>query len=100
LVDVLLHRFLINADDEIAEAVTQLKSEGKIIDFGLSNFDKSNRGDSTKTTVSYNQVQFSMEISDHLMDSSFDYMQLPCHSLCLGIPWDLCLELMFPQTRH
>jgi predicted oxidoreductase len=61
--------------DEIAEAVEKLKSEGKIVDFGLSK-QFSNRIDSPKTEVSYNQVQFSATNFEPMVDGSFDYMQL------------------------
>ena len=62
--------------DEIAEAVLQLKSEGKIIDFGLSNFTSSQTElIRQKVPVSYNQVQFSATHFEAMLDGSFDYMQ-------------------------
>lgn len=77
-VDVfLLHRPspLMQAD-EIAEAVEKLKGEGKIIDFGLSNFTSSQTElIRQKTEVSYNQVQFSATHYDAMLDGSLDYMQ-------------------------
>ncbi|MBP4139696.1 aldo/keto reductase [Flavobacterium geliluteum] len=77
-VDVfLLHRPspLMQAD-EIAEAVEKLKTEGKIIDFGLSNFSSSQTElIRQKTEVSYNQVQFSATNYEPMLDGSFDYMQ-------------------------
>ena len=77
-VDVfLLHRPspLMQAD-EIAEAVEKLKAEGKIIDFGLSNFTSSQTElIRQKTEVSYNQVQFSATNFEPMVDGSFDYMQ-------------------------
>jgi predicted oxidoreductase len=45
--------------DEIAEAVLKLKSEGKIIDFGLSNTNSQTDLIRQKTAVGYNQIQFS-----------------------------------------
>jgi predicted oxidoreductase len=46
--------------DEIAEAVLKLQSDGKIIDFGLSNFTTSQTELIRQTTtVLFNQVQFS-----------------------------------------
>jgi predicted oxidoreductase len=78
-VDVfLLHRPspLMQAD-EIAEAVEKLKAEGKIIDFGLSNFTSSQSElIRQKTEVSYNQVQFSATNFEPMVDGSFDYMQI------------------------
>jgi len=77
-VDVfLLHRPspLMQAD-EIAEAVEKLKSEGKIIDFGLSNFTSSQTElIRQKTEVSFNQVQFSATNFEPMIDGSLDYMQ-------------------------
>ncbi|WP_428231019.1 aldo/keto reductase [Flavobacterium sp.] len=77
-VDVfLLHRPspLMQAD-EIAEAVEKLKAEGKIIDFGLSNFTSSQTElIRQKTEVSYNQVQFSATHYEPMTDGSLDYMQ-------------------------
>jgi predicted oxidoreductase len=82
-VDVfLLHRPspLMQAD-EIAEAVEKLKAEGKVIDFGLSNFTSSQTElIRQKTEVSYNQVQFSATNFEPMVDGSFDYMQ--AHGIC------------------
>ena len=63
--------------DEIAEAVLKLKSEGKIIDFGLSNFTTSQTElIRQKVAVSYNQIQFSATHFEPMVDGSFDYMQV------------------------
>ena len=75
---LLLHRPspLMQAD-EIAEAVLKLKSDGKIIDFGLSNFTASQTElIRQKTEISYNQVQFSATNFEPMIDGSFDYMQV------------------------
>jgi predicted oxidoreductase len=68
--------------DEIAEAVEKLKSDGKIIDFGLSNFTtsqteliRSRIKFGTGTEVSYNQIQFSATHYEAMLDGSLDYMQ-------------------------
>jgi len=62
--------------DEIAEAVEKLKGEGKIIDFGLSNFTSSQTElIRQRTEVSYNQVQFSATHYEPMLDGSLDYMQ-------------------------
>ncbi|MCL6462379.1 MAG: aldo/keto reductase [Flavobacterium micromati] len=79
---LLLHRPspLMQAD-EIAEAVLKLKSEGKIIDFGLSNFTTSQTElIRQKTEVLYNQIQFSATHFEPMVDGSFDYMQV--NSIC------------------
>lgn len=63
--------------DEIAEAVSLLKAEGKIIDFGLSNFTSSQTElIRQKTEVNYNQIQFSATNYEPMVDGSLDYMQL------------------------
>lgn len=75
---LLLHRPspLIIAD-EIAEAITKLKADGKIIDFGVSNFSSSQTElIRSKTQVDYNQIQFSATHYDAMTDGSFDYMQI------------------------
>jgi len=75
---LLLHRPspLMQAD-EIAEAVEKLKSEGKIAEFGLSNFTASQTElIRQKTAVSYNQVQFSATNYEAMLDGSLDYMQV------------------------
>jgi predicted oxidoreductase len=75
---LLLHRpSPLMQPDEIAEAAGKLKSEGKIRDFGLSNFTASQTELIRQTTeVSYNQVQFSATHFEPMLDGSFDYMQL------------------------
>ena len=75
---LLLHRPspLMKAD-EIAEAVAKLKSEGKIIDFGVSNFTASQTElIQQKTEINYNQIQFSATHHQAMLDGSLDYMQL------------------------
>ena len=74
---LLLHRPspLMQAD-EIAEAVEKLKAEGKIVDFGLSNFTASQTElIRQKTKVSFNQIQFSATHHEAMLDGSLDYMQ-------------------------
>lgn len=75
---LLLHRpSPLMVADEIAEAVEQLKFEGKIIDFGLSNFTSSQTAlIGQKTTISYNQIQFSATHIEPMLDGSLDYMQM------------------------
>ena len=63
--------------DEVAEAVEKLKSEGKIIDFGLSNFTPSQSElIRQKTEITFNQIQFSATHLEPMLDGSLDYMQL------------------------
>lgn len=75
---LLLHRPspLMQAD-EIAAAVAKLKEEGKILDFGVSNFTASQTELlRQKTEINYNQIQFSATQYQPMLDGSFDYMQL------------------------
>lgn len=75
---LLLHRpSPLMVADEIAEAVEQLKKEGKIKSFGLSNFTSSQTDlIRSKTEVSFNQIQFSATHHQAMLDGSLDYMQL------------------------
>jgi predicted oxidoreductase len=63
--------------DEIANAIEKLKSEGKILDFGVSNFTPSQVDlIQTKTKVNYNQIQFSATHFEAMLDGNLDYMQV------------------------
>lgn len=75
---LLLHRpSPLMVADEIAEAVTQLKAERKIIDFGVSNFTSTQTElIRQKTSVNYNQIQFSATHHESMLDGSLDYMQM------------------------
>ena len=75
---LLLHRPspLMNAG-EIADTVGRLKKEGKVLDFGVSNFSPlQTELIRQQVPVSYNQIQFSLTHTEALTDGSLDYMQL------------------------
>lgn len=75
---LLLHRPspLMNPD-EIAEAVEQLKSQGKIKAFGVSNFTSSQTElVRSRTEVYCNQIEFSATHLNPMLDGSFDYMMV------------------------
>jgi len=75
---LLLHRPspLMQAD-EIAAAVAILKADGKILDFGVSNFTSSQTElIRTKIEVNYNQIHFSATDFKPMLDGSLDYMQI------------------------
>jgi predicted oxidoreductase len=62
--------------DEIATAIEKLKAEGKIVDFGVSNFNDAQMAlIETKVKVNYNQIQFSATHFAAMLDGSLDYMQ-------------------------
>lgn len=75
---LLLHRpSPLMVADEIAEAVSKLKSDGKIIDFGVSNFTTSQtKLIGQKSEIHYNQIQFSATQNEAMLDGSLDYMQM------------------------
>ncbi len=63
--------------DEISEAIEKLKQEGKIIDFGVSNFTPSQcELIQTRTKISCNQTQFSITDFDAMNNGSLDFMQI------------------------
>lgn len=75
---LLLHRpSPLMVAEEIAEAVSTLKKEGKIIDFGVSNFTSSQTDlIRSQTEVCCNQIQFSATHHEAMLDGSLDYMQI------------------------
>lgn len=61
--------------DEIAKAIDQLKTQGKIKEFGVSNFTPSQMTlVDTKNTITANQIQFSLTDFDAMHDGTLDYM--------------------------
>lgn len=63
--------------DEVAAAVDKLKSQGKIREFGLSNF-TNGQTDLVRTRVNVycNQIEFSATHFSAMLDGSLDYMQV------------------------
>ncbi|MFV8269165.1 aldo/keto reductase [Flavobacterium sp. GT2N3] len=87
--------------DEIAEAVLKLKSDGKIIDFGLSNFTATQTElIRQKTAVLYNQVQFSATNFEPMVNGSFDYMQTNNIRPMSWNPLGIVFRQDIPQTRR
>jgi predicted oxidoreductase len=74
---LLLHRpSPLMQTDEIAAAVDHLKTSGKIIDFGVSNFSASQINLlRTKTGINYNQIEFSLTHNEAMHNGNLDYMQ-------------------------
>ena len=61
--------------DEVAKAVDHLKSAGKIVDFGLSNFSNEQTDlVSTVTEVCVNQIEISLTEQSSLVNGRLDYM--------------------------
>ncbi|WP_428659853.1 aldo/keto reductase [Runella sp.] len=74
---LLLHRPspLMKAD-EIAEAIGKLKEDGKIIDFGVSNFTPAQMNlIETGTKIHYNQIKFSITDFEAMLNGTLDHMQ-------------------------
>lgn len=62
--------------EEIALAVNQLKEEGKILDFGVSNFTPSQvELIESKTPISVNQIEFSLTQHSAMHNGSLDQMK-------------------------
>src|SRR5690606_38646191 len=87
--------------DEIAEAVTKLKADGKILDFGVSNF-KSSQMEliRSKIEVNYNQIQFSATHFEAMVDGTFDYMQIHNVKPMAWNPLRSVFRENTPQTRR
>ena len=63
--------------EEVAKAIDQLKTQGKILSFGVSNFTNSQTELVQKVVpVEYNQIQFSATNFEAMLDESLDFMQL------------------------
>lgn len=63
--------------DEVLEALTKLFESGKILSFGVSNFDQSKMDLIRKVVpIAYNQIEFSLSHHEPLTDGQLDYMQL------------------------
>lgn len=61
--------------DEVSEAIAQLKQQGKIKNFGVSNFTPSQVELISKTSaVSVNQIEFSLTQHQAMYDGTFDQM--------------------------
>tara|TARA_R100001369_G_scaffold10707_9_gene23967 strand:+ start:31153 stop:32016 length:864 start_codon:yes stop_codon:yes gene_type:complete len=74
---LLLHRPspLMNAED-IAEAITILKKEGKIRDFGVSNFTSSQMEMiGLRIDIDVNQIAFSLTQHSAMLDGTLDYLK-------------------------
>lgn len=73
---LLLHRpSPLMVAEEIAEAITILKKDGKIRDFGLSNFTPSQMEMiGLRMNIDVNQIEFSLTQHSAMHDSTLDYM--------------------------
>ncbi|MFP2995311.1 aldo/keto reductase [Spongiivirga sp. MCCC 1A20706] len=73
---LLLHRpSPLMQPDEIAEAIDELQTSGKIIEFGVSNFNPFQTDlIDTKATVQVNQIEFSLTAFDAMFNGSLDHM--------------------------
>ncbi len=75
---LLLHRPspLMRAE-EISEAIAQLKADGKIRHFGLSNFTQSQTDlIAQQVPIEVNQIEFSLTAHQAMLDGSLDHMQM------------------------
>lgn len=98
----LLHRPspLLNPD-EVAKAVEHLKTQGKILSFGVSNFTNSQTELLQKVVqVDYNQIQFSATHFDAMLDGSLDFMQIHNIKPMAWNPLGAVFKEDSPQTRR
>lgn len=75
---LLLHRPspLMNPN-EVSEAISQLQEEGKILDFGVSNFTPSQMNlIESQTKIKANQVEFSLTQHSAMHDGTLDHMMV------------------------
>lgn len=87
--------------NEIAEAVTKLKNDGKIRDFGVSNFTSSQMDlIRSKIEVNYNQIQFSATNFEAMIDGTLDYMQIHNIKPMAWNPLGSVFRENTPQTRR
>lgn len=87
--------------DEIAEAIQKLQSEGKIIEFGLSNFSNSQTDlIRQRLEVCYNQIQFSATNFQPMIDGRLDYMQLNNITPISGNPLGIVFREDKKKTRR
>jgi len=99
---LLLHRPspLMQAD-EIAEAVEKLKSEGKIREFGVSNFTNSQTDlIRSRTEVVCNQIEFSATAYQPMLDGTLDYMQVHNIKPLAWSPVGSLFKRANPQTQR
>jgi predicted oxidoreductase len=99
---LLLHRPspLMQAD-EIAEAVEKLKKEGKIREFGVSNFTNSQTDlIRSRTEVVCNQIEFSATAFQPMLDGTLDYMQIHNIKPLAWSPVGSLFKRANPQTQR
>lgn len=83
----------------IADAITELKISGKIINFGLSNFTPSQTELIRKhTAVTYNQIQFSATHLEPMLNGELDYMNHHCIKPMAWNPLGSIYRVDTPQT--
>lgn len=87
--------------DEIAEAIAKLKSEGKIKEFGVSNFTPSQvELISNATEISVNQIEFSLTQHTAIHNGSLDQMMLKNITPMAWSPLGFVFKNDTEQTRR
>ena len=99
---LLLHRpSPLMQPDEIAEAISILRQQGKIIDFGVSNFTRSQMELISNTIdLSSNQIEFSLTQHEAMHDGVLDYMLLNKITPMAWSPLGLVFKEDSEQTRR
>ena len=87
--------------DEISEAITRLKKQGKIKDFGVSNFTPSQvELVANATDVSVNQIEFSLTQHSAMHDGSLDQMMIKQITPMAWSPMGIVFKEDNEQTRR
>ncbi len=99
---LLLHRpSPLMQTDEIQKAIEQLKKQGKIVDFGVSNFTPSQTDlIATKSTIDVNQIEFSLTQHTAMHDGSLDHMQTKGITPMSWSPLGSVFREDTPQTKR
>lgn len=99
---LLLHRpSPLMQTEVIAEAISELKNSGKILDFGLSNFTPSQTDYIRKnSSVACNQIPFSATHIDPMLNGELDYMQLHQIQPMAWNPLGAFYKEVTPQTNR
>ena len=87
--------------EEISEAITRLKKQGKIKDFGVSNFTPSQvELVANATDVSVNQIEFSLTQHSAMHDGSLDQMMIKQITPMAWSPLGIVFKEDNEQTRR
>lgn len=99
---LLLHRpSPLMQPEEIAEAINQLRAQGKVKAFGVSNFTSSQTALLQKSIhIEANQIEFSLSSHEAMQDGTLDFMQLHAIQPMAWSPLGSVFKEDNPQTQR